>query len=161
MLTNLLLLRGNIGKPGSGLCAIRGHSNVQGQRTVGISEKPELVPLDVLAEQYGFEPPRREGFTTVTACEAMIDGRVKAFVALGGNFSRAVPDLEIVEAAWRKLTSTSDNRGTALPSGRRRLRLDRSSMWNLSAPAKRTFTGTSVSPRRKSRKGAPRKAMPM
>lgn len=106
MLTNLLLLRGNIGKPGSGLCAIRGHSNVQGQRTVGISEKPELVPLDVLAEQYGFEPPRREGFTTVTACEAMIDGRVKAFVALGGNFSRAVPDLEIVEAAWRKLRLT-------------------------------------------------------
>ncbi len=106
MVTNLLLLRGNIGKPGAGLCAIRGHSNVQGQRTVGISEKPELVPLDVLAAQYGFEPPRHEGFTTVRACEAILDGRVKAFVALGGNFTRAVPDLEIVEAAWRKLRLT-------------------------------------------------------
>ena len=106
MLTNLLLLRGNIGKQGAGLCAIRGHSNVQGQRTVGVTEKPELVPLDVLAEQYGFEPPRHEGFTTVKACEAILDGRVNAFIALGGNFTRAIPDIEIVEAAWRKLRLT-------------------------------------------------------
>ena len=55
---NLLLMRGNIGKPGAGICPVRGHSNVQGQRTVGISEKPELVPLDRLKEQYDFEPPR-------------------------------------------------------------------------------------------------------
>src|ERR1700760_2937325 len=64
MVCNLLLLRGNIGKEGAGVGAIRGHSNVQGQRTVGISEKPELVPLDALAQQYGFEPPRWTGWTT-------------------------------------------------------------------------------------------------
>lgn len=69
MLVNLLLLRGNIGRPGAGICPVRGHSNVQGQRTVGISEKPQLVPLDRLAELYGFEPPREEGLTTVDACE--------------------------------------------------------------------------------------------
>ena len=106
MLVNLLLLRGNIGKPGAGICPVRGHSNVQGQRTVGISEKPENVPLDKLAELYNFEPPRHEGVTTVTGCEAMLTGKVKAFVALGGNFTRAVPDLERVEAAWRNLTLT-------------------------------------------------------
>ena len=61
MLVNLLLLRGNIGKPGAGICPVRGHSNVQGQRTVGITEKPELVPLDKLEEQFGFEPPREKG----------------------------------------------------------------------------------------------------
>jgi molybdopterin-dependent oxidoreductase alpha subunit len=106
MLCNLLLLRGNIGKAGAGLCPVRGHSNVQGQRTVGVTEKPELVPLDVLAAQYGFEPPRREGYNTVKACEAMVAGRVKAFIALGGNFVRAAPEHEKVEAAWRKLRLT-------------------------------------------------------
>ncbi|RAK52277.1 FdhF/YdeP family oxidoreductase [Phenylobacterium deserti] len=103
MLVNLLLLRGNIGKAGAGICAVRGHSNVQGQRTVGITEKPELAPLDQLKAMYGFEPPRHEGVTTVTACEKMISGEVKAFVALGGNFVRAAPDLPRVEAAWRRL----------------------------------------------------------
>jgi molybdopterin-dependent oxidoreductase alpha subunit len=70
MLVNLLLMGGHIGKPGAGVCPVRGHSNVQGQRTVGISEKPELVPLDQLAGQYGFEPPRHKGLNTVEACEA-------------------------------------------------------------------------------------------
>lgn len=106
MLVNLLLLRGNIGKSGTGICPVRGHSNVQGQRTVGITEKPELAPLDKLKELYDFEPPRHEGFTTVTGCEAMIDGRVKAFIALGGNFTRAAPDIPRVEDAWRKLRLT-------------------------------------------------------
>ncbi len=106
MLVNLLLLRGNIGKPGAQLCPVRGHSNVQGQRTVGITEKPELAPLDKLKEFYGFEPPRQEGLTTVKACEAMISGEVKAFVALGGNFPRATPDIPRVEAAWRELSLT-------------------------------------------------------
>ncbi|NNM78541.1 FdhF/YdeP family oxidoreductase [Sphingomonas sp. ID1715] len=106
MVVNLLLLRGNIGKAGAGICAVRGHSNVQGQRTVGITEKPELAPLDKLKEIYGFEPPRREGLTTVKACEAMIAGKVKAFVALGGNFIRAAPERPQVEAAWRKLRLT-------------------------------------------------------
>lgn len=106
MLVNLLLLRGNIGKAGAGICAIRGHSNVQGQRTVGITEKPELAPLDVLKERYGFEPPRHQGLTTVHACEKMITGEVKAFIALGGNLLRAAPDQRRVEAAWRGLDLT-------------------------------------------------------
>lgn len=106
MLVNLLLLRGNIGKAGAGICAVRGHSNVQGQRTVGITEKPELAPLDRLRELYGFEPPRHEGLTTVRVCEKMISGEVKAMIALGGNFTRAAPDLERVETAWRKLRLT-------------------------------------------------------
>ena len=106
MLVNLLLLRGNIGKSGAGLCAIRGHSNVQGQRTVGITEKPELVPLDMLSKRYGFEPPRHEGLTTVHACDKMISGELGAFVALGGNLLRAAPDLPRVEAAWRNLDVT-------------------------------------------------------
>lgn len=106
MLVNLLLLRGNIGKGGTGICPVRGHSNVQGQRTVGITEKPELVPLDKLKELYRFEPPRDEGFTTVTALEAMVVGKVRAFVQLGGNIPRAAPDLPRVEEAWRKLRLT-------------------------------------------------------
>lgn len=103
MLVNLLLLRGNIGKPGAGICPVRGHSNVQGQRTVGISEKTSLVPMDRLAEQYGFEPPREDGLTTVDVCDGVIDGSVSAFVGLGGNFVRAIPDRGIMESAWRKL----------------------------------------------------------
>lgn len=106
MVVNLLLLRGNIGKGGAGVCPVRGHSNVQGQRTVGITEKPELAPLDVLKALYGFEPPRHEGTTTVKACEKMVSGEVKAFIALGGNFIRAAPDLPVVEAAWKRLRLT-------------------------------------------------------
>ena len=106
MLVNLLLLRGNIGKPGAGICPVRGHSNVQGQRTVGITEKPELAPLDKLHELYGFEPPRKKGLTTVEACKGILSGDVKAFVSLGGNFVRAVPDTHRVEPAWRKLRLT-------------------------------------------------------
>jgi molybdopterin-dependent oxidoreductase alpha subunit len=81
MVANLALLRGNIGKPGANICAVRGHSNVQGQRTVGITEKPGLVPLDKLAELYNFEPPTWTGQTSVEACRSMIDGKTKAFVA--------------------------------------------------------------------------------
>lgn len=106
MLSNLLLLRGNIGRPGAGICPVRGHSNVQGQRTVGITEKPELAPLDKLAELYGFEPPRKRGLNTVEACEGVIDGSVRAFIGLGGNFVRAVPETARVEAAWRRLHLT-------------------------------------------------------
>ena len=106
MLVNLLLLRGNIGKPGAGICPVRGHSNVQGQRTVGISEKPELVPLDRLKEMYDFEPPRDTGMNTVEACEGIVAGTVKAFISLGGNFVRAVPDTSRMEPAWRKMRLT-------------------------------------------------------
>ncbi|KTF69600.1 FdhF/YdeP family oxidoreductase [Sphingomonas sp. HT-1] len=103
---NLMLLRGNIGRLGAGVSPVRGHSNVQGQRTVGISEKPELVPLDRLAEQYGFDPPRDEGYTTVTGCEAIVAGKVRAFVGLGGNFLRAVPDHGVMEKAWTSMDLT-------------------------------------------------------
>jgi len=106
MLSNLLLLRGNIGKPGAGICPVRGHSNVQGQRTVGITEKPDLAPLDKLQEQYGFEPPRAKGLNTVETCKGVLDGSVHAFVSLGGNFVRAVPDTRRIEDAWRRLRLT-------------------------------------------------------
>src|SRR6476661_5332684 len=90
----------------TGILAVRGHSNVQGQRTVGITEKPELVPLDRLAEQYGFNLPRERGIDTVGTCEAVRDGSVKAFISLGGNFIRAIPDTDIMERAWRQLEMT-------------------------------------------------------
>lgn len=106
MVANLALLRGNIGKPGANICAVRGHSNVQGQRTVGITEKPALVPLDKLAELYRFDPPRWEGRSTVDVCDAVLSGKSRAFVSLGGNFIRAVPDTKIMEAAWPKLRLT-------------------------------------------------------
>jgi len=106
MLVNLLLLKGNIGRDGTGICPVRGHSNVQGQRTVGISEKPELVPLDKLAEMYGFEPPRAKGLTTVDACEGIRSGTVKAFFGFGGNFVRAIPEREAMEKAWRGMRLT-------------------------------------------------------
>jgi molybdopterin-dependent oxidoreductase alpha subunit len=106
MVSNLLLLGGHIGRPGAGICPVRGHSNVQGQRTVGISEKPELVPLDKLAALYGFEPPRKKGLNTVEACEGVLAGTVRAFIGLGGNFVRAVPDTARIEDAWQRLRLT-------------------------------------------------------
>ncbi|MCA1197273.1 FdhF/YdeP family oxidoreductase [Sphingomonas sp. R647] len=106
MLLNLLLMRGHIGRPGAGICPVRGHSNVQGQRTVGMSEKPELVPLDKFAEQFGFEPPRDTGMTTVDVCEGILDNSVQAFIGLGGNFLRAIPDQGRVEPAWERMRLT-------------------------------------------------------
>lgn len=103
MVCNLALLRGNIGKPGANICAVRGHSNVQGQRTVGITEKPGLAPLDKLSELYGFEPPRWTGRSTVETCEAIMSGQSRAFISLGGNFLRAVPDTTAMEEGWRRL----------------------------------------------------------
>ena len=103
MLTNLLLLRGNIGKPGAGICPVRGHSNVQGQRTVGITEKPELAPLAAMKERYGFEPPTKKGLNTIEACEGVLSGSVQAFIGLGGNFIRAIPETVMMEEAWTRL----------------------------------------------------------
>src|SRR5207253_2578493 len=94
-IVNLLLLRGSIGKPGAGLCPVRGHSNVQGDRTVGIWEKPPEKFLDALGKEFGFDPPRRHGFDTVETIRAMRDGRVKVLFALGGNFLSATPDTEV------------------------------------------------------------------
>ncbi len=120
MVVNLMLLRGNVGKPGAGFGPVRGHSNVQGQRTVGITEKPELAPLDRLKEQYGFEPPRDLGWDTVAACEAVVAGEAQAFVGLGGNFVRAIPDTATMEETWRALdltvhVATKLNRSHLLP----------------------------------------------
>jgi molybdopterin-dependent oxidoreductase alpha subunit len=92
MLVNLLLMRGNIGRPGAGPCPVRGHSNVQGDRTMGIWEKPPEALLDRLGQVFKFEPPRRQGWDTVESIQAMIDGRGKVFFALGGNFAAATPD---------------------------------------------------------------------
>jgi molybdopterin-dependent oxidoreductase alpha subunit len=106
MVTNFLLMRGDIGKLGAGICPVRGHSNVQGQRTVGITEKPEMAPLEKLKELYHFEPPREKGLNTVETCEGVLDGSVRAFVSLGGNFVRAVPDTARIEDVWRRLRLT-------------------------------------------------------
>ncbi|CCM78111.1 FdhF/YdeP family oxidoreductase [Rhizobium mesoamericanum] len=106
MVANLALLRGNIGKPGANICAVRGHSNVQGQRTVGITEKPGLVPLDKLAQLYRFEPPHWTGHSTVDTCKAILQGEARAFIGLGGNYLRAIPETEAVEEAWRNLRLT-------------------------------------------------------
>ncbi len=92
MLSNLMMMRGNIGREGAGLCPVRGHSNVQGNRTVGIEEKPTQAFLDRLGRVFGFEPPREHGYDVVETIEAMLAGRIKVFVSLGGNFSIATPD---------------------------------------------------------------------
>ncbi|MBD8064163.1 FdhF/YdeP family oxidoreductase [Devosia sp. PTR5] len=105
-LANLLLLRGNIGKPGAGIAPIRGHSNVQGDRTVGIDEKPKPAYLDKVREVFGFEPPRENGHHTVESVEAMRAGTAKVFIGLGGNFVRAVPDTAEAYAAMSRLRLT-------------------------------------------------------
>lgn len=107
MITNLMLLRGNIGKPGAGLCPMRGHSNVQGNRTVGIYEKPSEQLLDGIARVYNFEPPREEGHDVVSAIKAMLEGNVKVFIGLGGNFSIATPDTDRTWEALRKCELTA------------------------------------------------------
>lgn len=91
-ITNLLLLRGNLGRPGAGACPVRGHSNVQGDRTVGITEAPAEAFLERLGTVFSFTPPRRAGLSTVEAIGAMAAGRVRVFVAMGGNFVAAAPD---------------------------------------------------------------------
>ncbi|WP_344677759.1 FdhF/YdeP family oxidoreductase [Saccharopolyspora taberi] len=116
---NLLLLRGMIGKPGAGVCPVRGHSNVQGDRTMGIWEKMPKAFLDALEAEFGVPVPRRHGLDTVDSLRAMRDGRVRAFVGMGGNFVAATPDTEATEQALRdcELTvqiSTKLNRSHAV-----------------------------------------------
>jgi molybdopterin-dependent oxidoreductase alpha subunit len=91
-IANLLLLRGNFGKPGAGICPLRGHSNVQGDRTVGITEKPTAAMLDGIERAFGFKPPRAHGHDALAAMQAIIDGRSKALICLGGNLAVALPD---------------------------------------------------------------------
>jgi len=102
-IVNFLLLRGNIGRPGAGVCPVRGHSNVQGDRTMGIWERPKPAFLDALKHEFGIEPPRAHGFDTVETIRAMRDGRVKVFVAMGGNFAAATPDTQATLAALEGL----------------------------------------------------------
>ncbi|MBC9725362.1 FdhF/YdeP family oxidoreductase [Streptomyces sp. TRM68367] len=103
---NFLLMRGNIGRPGAGLCPVRGHSNVQGDRTMGIHEKPSEAFLDALGTEFGFAPPRHHGHDVVETIRAMRDGRVKVFVGLGGNLVAAAPDTEVTEQALRRCRLT-------------------------------------------------------
>ncbi|MER6808622.1 FdhF/YdeP family oxidoreductase [Spirillospora sp. NPDC000708] len=104
---NFLLLRGNIGRPGAGVCPVRGHSNVQGDRTMGIYEKPKPEFLDALAAEFAFEPPREHGLDTVDAIRAMRDGKAKVFFGMGGNFVRATPDSDVTEKALRSCRLTA------------------------------------------------------
>ncbi|MCO6487745.1 MAG: FdhF/YdeP family oxidoreductase [Phaeodactylibacter sp.] len=105
-IVNLLLLKGSIGKPGAGTCPVRGHSNVQGDRTVGIWEAPKPAFLNKLKEHFGFEPPRRHGYATVDAIKAMHEGRARVFFAMGGNFLSATPDTEYTAEALKKCRLT-------------------------------------------------------
>jgi molybdopterin-dependent oxidoreductase alpha subunit len=106
-IVNLMLLRGQMGKPGAGLCPVRGHSNVQGDRTMGIWEQPSPDFLDRLGKEFSFEPPRRHGLDTVHAIQGMHDGKAKVFFALGGNFLSATPDTEYTAAALRRCRLTA------------------------------------------------------
>ena len=103
---NLLLVKGSIGKPGAGTCPVRGHSNVQGDRTVGIFEKPHPALLDQIEKVYGFSPPREHGYDVVNAIHAMHDGKATVFFAMGGNFLSATPDTNYTAEALRKCELT-------------------------------------------------------
>ncbi|WP_331450000.1 FdhF/YdeP family oxidoreductase [Streptomyces prasinus] len=105
-IVNFLLLRGNIGRPGAGVCPVRGHSNVQGDRTMGIFDRPAPAFLDALEKEFGFAPPREHGYDVVRAIRALRDGRAKVFFAMGGNFVSASPDTEVTEAAMRRARLT-------------------------------------------------------
>lgn len=106
MLVNLLLLRGNIGRPGAGCSPIRGHSNVQGQRTVGITEKVALAPVGKYREVLGLETPQQDGHNTHAFLEALLAGRNRVYLGLGGNLAMAVPDHEAVHEAWTQMDMT-------------------------------------------------------
>ncbi|MEX3691338.1 FdhF/YdeP family oxidoreductase [Paraburkholderia sp. BR14263] len=103
---NLALMRGNVGRPGAGLCPVRGHSNVQGNRTVGITEKPHAALIDGIERAFGFRPSAEHGRDVVATIEAMLKGESKVFIGLGGNFAAAVPDWPRVQAAMRNLALT-------------------------------------------------------
>jgi molybdopterin-dependent oxidoreductase alpha subunit len=115
-IVNFLLMRGSIGMPGAGTCPVRGHSNVQGDRTMGIHDRPSKALLDRIQTVFGFDPPREHGFNTVEAIHAMLEGRAKIFFAMGGNFLQASPDTERTAHALENCNllvhvSTKLNRG--------------------------------------------------
>ena len=105
-IVNLLLLRGNLGRPGAGACPVRGHSNVQGDRTMGIIERPAADFLDALGTRFGFKPPTEPGLDAVGTVQAMSRGEVQVFVGLGGNYASAMPDNEFTHAAIRRCRLT-------------------------------------------------------
>ena len=118
-IVNFLMLRGNLGRPGAGVCPVRGHSNVQGDRTMGIWERMPQSFLDALEGEFGFTPPAEHGLDSVNSIRAMRDGRAKVFVGFAGNFVRATPDSDLTEQAMRtcRLTahvSTKLNRSHAV-----------------------------------------------
>ncbi|NJQ02198.1 FdhF/YdeP family oxidoreductase [Streptomyces zingiberis] len=122
-IVNFLLLRGNIGRPGAGVCPVRGHSNVQGDRTMGITERPTPAFLDALEKEFGFAPPRRHGLDVVDSIRALRDGTAGVFFAMGGNFVAASPDTDVTEAAMRRArltvhVSTKLNRSHAVTGAR-------------------------------------------
>jgi molybdopterin-dependent oxidoreductase alpha subunit len=121
-IVNLLLMRGAIGKPGAGACPVRGHSNVQGDRSVGIWERPRQEFLDSLERNFGFRPPQHDGYDVVESIKAMHAGKAKVFFAIGGNFASATPDTEYTAEALRntRLTvqvSTKLNRSHLVTGG--------------------------------------------
>ncbi|MFE9375760.1 FdhF/YdeP family oxidoreductase [Streptomyces sp. NPDC006855] len=120
---NFLLLRGNIGRPGAGVCPVRGHSNVQGDRTMGIFERPAPAFLDALDQEFGITSPRHHGMDVVRSIQALRDGEAKVFFAMGGNFVAATPDTAVTEAAMRRArltvhVSTKLNRSHAVTGTR-------------------------------------------
>ncbi|CAM3426469.1 FdhF/YdeP family oxidoreductase [Occultella aeris] len=124
-IVNVLLLQGNMGRPGAGVCPVRGHSNVQGDRTMGIFERMPASFHDALDAEFGFASPREPGADTVAAIEAMRDSRAKVFLAMGGNFVRATPDSAVTEEAMSRMrltvqVSTKLNKSHAV-TGRRAL----------------------------------------
>ncbi|MRW88642.1 FdhF/YdeP family oxidoreductase [Duganella sp. FT80W] len=106
MLSNLMMMRGQIGKQGAGLCPVRGHSNVQGDRTVGIEERPSTAFLDRMERVFGFAQPRHHGLDVVATIEAMQKGEVKVFIGLGGNFAMATPDTPLTFKALQSCALT-------------------------------------------------------
>jgi len=105
-LVNVLMLRGNLGKPGTGACPVRGHSNVQGNRTMGINEQPSTAFLDALEKQYAFSAPRNHGLNAIDSIHSMLSGKAKIFIALGGNFAAATPDTNRTYQALQKCDLT-------------------------------------------------------
>jgi molybdopterin-dependent oxidoreductase alpha subunit len=121
-ISNLLLLRGNVGRPGAGPCPVRGHSNVQGDRTVGIDHHPPAGFLDAMEREFGFSPPRAGGLDVVQSIGAMREGRIRFFMSMGGNFVAASPDTELVEAGFQRVelavfVATKLNRSHLVASG--------------------------------------------
>lgn len=119
-IVNLLALRGNLGKPGAGACPVRGHSNVQGDRTMGINERPSPAFLSAMEKHFNFTPPQKPGLAVVDTIKAMADNKVKVFIALGGNFAAATPDTQATEQALSQCDlsvqiSTKLNRSHLIP----------------------------------------------